>query len=188
MDRYLCSVCKKSVPNQHKVICCDHCNQWVYIICNNLHDLDYNLLKSKNDSWYCILCTPEIIPLGQINEKMSIPKENLNKPTDALVNLKSQLNNFTDDEKENKLNLSNCKYGDPDYFKNLTKDFKRTALSFFHMNVCLLTKNFDGFNILISELNVIFDILAITESRIKKDSSCPINLQLNNYSTEHTPT
>ena len=32
---------------------------------------------------------------------MSIPKGNLNKPTDALVNVMNQLNNFfTDDEKE----------------------------------------------------------------------------------------
>ena len=100
----------------------------------------------------------------------------------------NQLNNFTDDEKENELNLPNCKYRDPDYFKNLTKDFKGKVLSFFHMNVCSLTKNFDDFNILLSELNVSFDILAITESRIKKDSLSPINLQLNNYSIEHTPT
>ena len=56
------------------------------------------------------------------------------------------------------------------------------------MNVCSLTKNFDDFNILLSELTVSFDILAITESRIKKDSSSPISLQLNNYSIEHTPT
>ena len=56
---------------------------------------------------------------------MSIPKGNLNKPIDGLVNLMNQLNNFTDDEKENELNLPNCKYRDTDYFKNLTKDFKR---------------------------------------------------------------
>ena len=31
---------------------------------------------------------------------MSIPTGNLNKPTDALVNLVNQFNNFTDDEKE----------------------------------------------------------------------------------------
>ena len=56
------------------------------------------------------------------------------------------------------------------------------------MNVCSLTKIFYDFNILLSDLNVSFDILAITETRIKKDSSSPINLQLSNYSTEHTPT
>ena len=56
------------------------------------------------------------------------------------------------------------------------------------MNVCSLTKNFDDFNILLSELNYSFDILVITESRIKKDSSRLINLQLNKYSIEHNPT
>ena len=34
---------------------------------------------------------------------MSIPKQNLNKPTDGLVNLMNQFNNVTDDEKENEL-------------------------------------------------------------------------------------
>ena len=54
------------------------------------------------------------------------------------------------------------------------------------MNVCLLTKNLDYFNILLKELNISFDILAITDYRIKKDSLYPINLQLNNYPIEHT--
>ena len=130
MDCYPCSVCKKSVLNQHKAICCDHCNQWVHIKCNNLNDFDYNLWKSKNENPYCIVCTPEILPFFQINEKMSIPKRNFNKPTDALVNLMNQLNNFTDDNKENELILPNCKHRDSDYFKNLTKDFKKKALSF----------------------------------------------------------
>ena len=103
-------------------------------------------------------------------------KGNLNNPTDALVNLMNKLNNFTYDEKENELNLSNCQYRDPNYFKNLTKDFNRKTLSFFHMNVCSLTRSFDDFNILVSELNASFDILTITVSRIKKDSSSPINL------------
>ena len=55
---------------------------------------------------------------------MSIPKGNLNKPIDALVNLMNQLNNFTDDEKENKLNLPNCKYRDTDISKMLPKILK----------------------------------------------------------------
>ena len=87
MDCYLFSVCTKSVHNQHKGICCDDGNQWVPIKCNNLNDLDYNLFKFKNENWYCILCTPEILPFCQINEKVSFPKGNLSKPTDSLVNL-----------------------------------------------------------------------------------------------------
>ena len=55
------------------------------------------------------------------------------------------------------------------------------------MNACSLTKDFDDFNILLNELNVNFDIVAITVSRIKKDSSSPVNLHLDNYSIEQTP-
>ena len=57
----------------------------------------------------------------KLMKKMSISKGNLNKSTDALVSPMKQLNNFTNDEKENELNLRNCKYRDTDYFKNLTK-------------------------------------------------------------------
>ena len=44
------------------------------------------------------------------------------------------------------------------------------------------------FNILLNDLNVNFDILAITESCLKKDLSSPVNLHLNNYSIEQNPT
>ena len=56
------------------------------------------------------------------------------------------------------------------------------------MNVCSLTKNFDDFNMLLNEFNFNFDILAVAESRINKDSSSPTNLRLGNYSIEHNPT
>ena len=118
---------------------------------------------------------------------MSLPKGSLNKPTVALINLMNQLNNFIDDEKENELKLPNCKYRDKDYFQKLSRNFKRKTLSLFHMNISSLTKNYDDFNILLNDLNVNFDILAITESRVKKDSSSPVNLHLDTYSAEQTP-
>ena len=176
MKHYLCAVCKKGILNQHKAICCDHCNQRVYIKCSNLNDLDYSLLKSTNEFWYCVLCTSfwnpskyfEILPFCTVNSVISLPKWSLNKPTGALINLMNQFNNFTDDEKENELKLPNCKYRDIDYFQKLPRNFKRKTLSFFHMNVSSFTKNFDYFNIQLNDLNINFDILAITESRLRK--------------------
>ena len=119
---------------------------------------------------------------------MSLPKGSLNKLTGALINLMNQLNNFTDGEKENELKLPSCKYRDLDYFQKFSSSFKRKTLSFFLINLSSLTKNFGDFNILLNDLNVNFDILAITESRIKKDSSSPENLHLDNYSIEEAPT
>ena len=188
MKHYPYAVCKESVLNQHKAICFDHCNHWVHIKCNDLNDLDYSLLKSKNEFWYCILCTSEILPFYTVNSIMPPPIGSLNKPAGALINLMNQLNNFADDEKENELKLPNCKYKDIDYFQKLSRNFKRKTLSFFHMNVSSLTKNVDHFNILLNDLNVNFDIVAITESRIKKDSPSPVNLHLDKYLVEQTPT
>ena len=108
-EDYPCAVCKKSVLNQHNAIYCDHCNQWVHIECNDLDDLDYNLLKSKDEFWYCILCTSEILLFCTVNSAMSLPKGSLNKPTPALIDLMNQLNSFTEDEKENEFKLPNCK-------------------------------------------------------------------------------
>ena len=130
MKHYPCEVCKKSVLNQHKAICCDHCNQWVHIKCNDLNDLNYNL-NSKNEFWYRILCTSEILPFFTVNSVMSLPKGSLNKFTGAFINLMNQFNNFTDDKKENELKLPNCKYRDIDYFQKLSRNFKRKTLSFF---------------------------------------------------------
>ena len=91
---------------------------------------------------------------------MSLPKGNLNKPAAVLISLMNQLNNFTDDEKENELKLPNCKYREIGYFQNLSKNFKRKTLSFFHMNVCSLTKNSGDFKMLLNDFNVNSDILA----------------------------
>ena len=107
---------------------------------------------------------------------MSLPKGSLNKPTGVLINLMNQLNNFTDDKKENELKLPNFKYMDIDNSLKLSRNFKRKTLSSFHMNVSSLTKNFNHFNILLNNLNFSFYILATIESRFKKDSSSPINL------------
>ena len=167
MKHYSCAVCKKSVLNQHKAICCDHCNQWVHIKCNDLNDIDYNLRKSKNEFCYFILCTSEILPFC-INSAISLPKGSLNKPTVALINLINQLNNFFDDKKENQLKLPNCKYRDIDYFQKLSKNFKRKTLSFFRINVSSLTKNFDDFNILLNDLNVNLISLQLQNHALRK--------------------
>ena len=53
--------------------------------------------------WYCILHTSEILPFCTFNSIISLPNGNLSKPTGALISLINQLNNFTDDKKENEL-------------------------------------------------------------------------------------
>ena len=46
----------------------------------------------------------------------------------------------------------------------------------------------DDFCMLLKEIDMNFDIISLTESRIKKNSVFPINIEQENYSIEHTPT
>ena len=83
--------------------------------------------------------------------------------------------------------MLDCKYRNIEYFKKLSNPFKTKSLSLFHLNICSLQKKFDNFHILLNELNINLDIIAITESHIRENVSCAINIQLPNYSIEHTP-
>ena len=58
----------------------------------------------------------------------------------------------------------------------------------FHVNTCSLSKNIDELQHLLKITNKNFDVIAITETRIRKDVTITSNLSLNNYSMEFTPT
>ena len=110
--------------------------------------------------------------------KMSIPKGNLNKPTGALVNLMKQLYNFTDDEKENKLNLPNWNIETEIRSQRSYQKFWREGFILFHVNVCSLTKNFDDFNILLSEyLHLALAFLQLQNLELRK--ICQVQLIFN---------
>ena len=65
---------------------------------------------------------------------------------------------------------------------------KSKALSLFHRNVGSLPKRFDNFKNLINQLQIEFDLIGITESRLIKGISPATNINLKDYVIEHTPT
>ena len=79
-------------------------------------------------------------------------------------------------------------YRNTEHLKKLSNPYKTKSLSLFHLNICSLQKCFDNFHILLNELNINLDTIAITESCIRENVPCPINIQLLSYSIEHTPT
>ena len=62
------------------------------------------------------------------------------------------------------------------------------SLSLFHINSCSLNKNFEDLEYLLQATNITFDIIAISESRILKDTNLSKNINIYNYSVEFTPT
>ena len=62
------------------------------------------------------------------------------------------------------------------------------SLSLFHINSCSLNKNFEDLEYLLKATNKTFDVIAISESKILKDTNLSKNINIYNYSVEFTPT
>ena len=56
------------------------------------------------------------------------------------------------------------------------------------MNINSLSYNFDDIHVLLSQLPVTFDIIGTTKTRLKTHGLRTTNINLQEYSIEHTPT
>ena len=130
---------------QDKAICCDLCIKWIHIRCKKLNDLDYEYLKSNDETWYCKTCIQKILPF--CNKKINPNKINLG---DAGID--PNLKNLSEKGNIDNENLYKCKYRDVSYFSNLDVELKSKCLLFFHLNINSLSKNFDNCNHLINNL------------------------------------
>ena len=111
------------------------------------------------------------------------PSEHLKQLVNQVNNMSSQTDNINSVDPENTVS---SKYYDIDELQNL-KINNSNSLSLFHTNACSLSRNFDDLQHL-SWANKIFDIIAITATRIKENVSMTNNLSIKNYSIEFTPT
>ena len=95
-----------------------------------------------------------------------------------------KLNNGMDDPESKMLS---SKYYEPNemtvLFKNTNKHF-----SSFHLNISSLPFYFEELSTLISEHNLNFDFLGISESRLKLNQNPLTSVQLPGYNIEYTPT
>ena len=66
----ICKVCLEAVKRSDMAILCDQCDKWIHIKCNSLDKLDYEMLKSKVDPWFCITL---IKKLTNINRCLADP-------------------------------------------------------------------------------------------------------------------
>ena len=83
--------------------------------------------------------------------------------------------------------MLSSKYYEPNematLFKNTNKHF-----SFFHLNISSLPFHFGELSTLITEHNLNFDFLGISESRLKLNQNPLTSIQLPGYNIEYTPT
>ena len=86
------------------------------------------------------------------------------------------------------VNVVNSKYYGIDQIQTLQFSNKHKSLVLFHINACSLNKKFDDLGHLLKCTYKVFDIIAVTETRITKQTSLTTNINLRNYAIEFTRT
>ena len=192
---YPCKICHVNVNNKDFAAHCNIYQSWVHVKCNKLNNIDYEYFQGSNKPWYCVSCCSKILPFGTLTNKDFIPfitnslsqqgtkSDNDNesllslKPPSDLALLYNQFNNTSPEKNNDPENVVNSKYYDIDQIQTLKFPNKHKSLALFHINACSLNNNFED-----------LDLIAVTETRITKQTSLTTNINLRNYATEFTPT
>ena len=151
------------------------------------------MLLNDNSAWYCLACSKKFIPFSTLSENefhSTIQGKKIKFKT--LSRKRSTLESTLIDKLSDAINESNPENSSQYFLKG---DFNKTfntvdckGTNFFHMNISSLTYNFDQLHILLSEININFDLIGVTESRLKKGGTRPTNIDIKGYTFEHTPT
>ena len=124
------------------------------------------------------------LSVGKYSDDNSILKLN---PPPTLKLLFNQFNELAaESNKKNPENFINCKNLDIDEIQKMK--IEQNSLSLFHINSCSLNKNVEDLEYLLKATNKTFNVIAISKSRILKDTNLSKNINIYNYTVEFTPT
>ena len=201
-DNGPCSVCLKLVNDHHPALLCPYCNLWSHNKCNSVNSKLYKTHQKNIDEPFCCQKCFEEIPFNSLNatEFNSFAKFDVIEtqngsdikltptPTqkiiiDKLNNLMQQ-QNFSSDEKDNDYsNQPDNEFDQPltcAYFS--CEDFVDAKIeacknfSILHLNIHSIQRHVEELRVLQHALNFKFDIIAISESKLKIEPQIDINL------------
>ena len=159
--------------------------------------VDAEIIKNagSNIFWICMFCSNNLFPFANLNDhklyqtlcqsnnhyRGSSSSYSLNpcstlKPPKNVSNLFIELSNISSQQNKSTENFINCKYFDID--ESLNNLNHKNALSLSHINTryLSLSKNIEELEYLLDKTKIDFDVIGISQSRIKKDKSLINNI------------
>jgi len=189
--KFPCGICRKNVTK--KGILCNKCNCWIHIKCNDISDSEYEALCNEPDDvpWFCLNCTIDfhenIFPFGSIENETLSNLFGYDKPSvvDSLPSFEitSHLTNLPDlhdyDIDEQLSYNINSSYHTIQELS--TSSTSHNDLSFLHMNIRSLSCHFDELLTLLSNLNISFDVVAVSETWDSFQKPLGTNVEIPGY-------
>ena len=189
-----CKVCSKKVGKRHRAVQCDICDYWNHIKCDGIDSKTYEKLKKSTESekHICITCKEENIPFQKVSDNeylTSIVKnidvhEDLNLRVYPSENVSSLLNDFSNHNKDGPSPI-NCDYYDLSSHIPYSNNNKH---SMFHLNLASLSLHKEELVTALSLLEFEFDMIAVSESRLKAGIDPTFDLSLPGYNHYQKPT
>ena len=191
-----CGYCSRKIGTTHKFVNCAICKSKIHIKCNNIEAIAYNKMEQGKEISTYIKCKKENFPFS--SDEKNRGSESFNKEFLASENLKmffqwindfnnQDLNNVESNEDDLELTPSiDCKYVDLNSF-DIFKDDNKT-FSIIHLNIASLEKHKDEVENVLSMLNFKFDLIGISETKIKNGIDPNFNVEIKGYKQLSTPT
>ena len=188
-----CGRCRKTVPRNNIGINCNSCHKDFHSHCSGISFQKY----SEMPNWYCDGCTISVLPFSNLNNSdlgltlhgKEIPsRENLSMfPSFTIQSLLDRIpGNITIQTDDFLSDSIESKYYTPDEF--LSSKINKNCFSIFHLNIASLSCHMDDLKTLLSLLDHPFNIIGITETKIRDDHETISNINLDNYYFENVPT
>ena len=188
-----CGCCKKAIHINNLLISCSNCNNFYHSKCSKISFESFQ----RTTSWSCDYCITKILPFyNQKNEElfltMQAKEDNFGEHINLIPSFTIQtlLDNISGEGWNNEDNyifdLTHSQYYTPSEF--LSSKFPKESFSMFHINIASLSFHLDDLKMLLSILDHPFDIIAVSETKIKDDLEPVTNFSIPGYDFRHTPT
>ena len=200
---FFCPVCAGKWRSGQKSIQCVSCLGWVHHNnknnCSGLTNMEFETHCNDDDKpWECDKCISKSLvnlPFGNLDDKNWLIFNDINCTTNDIssdiniiksANLKEFISqcdsinntiNLDDDDGDGDdlLTPVNSKYCDIDQLNSLKHDMP-SSVGLFHVNIASLNKHIDDLHLILSLLDIKFDIIALSEHKIADEPSKNIDI------------
>ena len=186
-----CFDCKKTIPKNRVPIRCSNCANSYHSSCSGITIDKFNELNS----WLCRTCLCAGLPFYNIDDEKfkltTLAKDILDGEhlrSHPTFSIQSLLDKFpgTFSVEDFSFDTGTSKYFTPSQF--ISAKFEKNSFSALHINIVSLSAHIDDLKTLLGCLEHPFDIIGISETKIKHNAEFLSNINIPGYTFEYTPT
>ena len=146
----VCPKCQKALNCSSKAIYCDICNNWLHLKCSNESNIQFAELDSSSAPYYCHACISNTMPINAVINTNDVKTDYL-----GLAEMKGEYIEVGSD------------YHDINSFNQLNTQYKNN-ICLLHINIRSLRKNNEKLSMMLADLHVPPQIIALSETKINK--------------------